>query len=249
MGHVSIKSRLRQLPLLLGLLASQSVFAGSFVYEGRLDDRGTPANGRYDFQLVPYAGEQGSQALAEALSFWGIEVRDGRFRIDFETPLALGSEVWIGLAVRAGSESSTFSAIPGRSKALAAPLIGACWSTSGDIGSDPAVNFLGTTDAQPLVLRTANARSLRIEPSSITFGSPALPITTNTIGGSHANTVSAGVRGATIAGGGLPSGDSDPSFASESPNRVTGHYGTVGGGYGNRAGDSGPQPSYRRRWR
>ena len=108
----------------------------------------------------------------------------------------------------------------------------------GDTGSDPISNFLGTIDAQPFELRTGNARSLRVEPSSIVFGTPALPVTSNTIGGSRANLVDAGVRGATIAGGGLPSGDSDPDFAAEAPNRVSDHYGTVSGGYGNRAGDA-----------
>ena len=94
-------------------------------------------------------------------------------------------------------------------------------------------NFLGTTDAQPLVLRTANAPSLRIEPSSVLSG--GLPITTNTIGGSHANAVTAGVRGATIAGGGVPVGNSDPVYTGEAPNQVTQNYGTVGGGYANRS--------------
>jgi hypothetical protein len=96
-------------------------------------------------------------------------------------------------------------------------------------------NFIGTTDAQPFVVRTANARSLRIEPSSITFF--GFPITTNTIAGSSSNLVSAGVRGATIAGGGVPGGDTDPDLTSENPNRVRDHYGTVSGGYGNDAGD------------
>jgi hypothetical protein len=114
---------------------------------------------------------------------------------------------------------------------------GTDWSLGGNAGTNPATNFIGTTDAQPLVFRTANARSLRIEPSSITFGTPALPITTNTIAGSHANEVTAGVRGATIAGGGVPSGDSDPELFFEEPNRVSDHYGTIGGGYGNVAGN------------
>ena len=112
------------------------------------------------------------------------------------------------------------------------------WSLAGNAGTNPATNFVGTTDAQPFVVRTANARSLRIEPSAETFGAPALPITTNSIGGSHANEVTAGVRGATIAGGGMPSGNSDPNLLTEAPNRVTDHYGTVGGGYGNQAGDA-----------
>jgi len=112
------------------------------------------------------------------------------------------------------------------------------WSLTGNAGTNPATNFIGTTDAQAFVVRTANARSLRIEPSSPTFGTPALPITTNTIGGSHANNVTSGVRGATIAGGGVPTGDSDPDNLDEAPNQVTDHYGTVGGGYANRAGDN-----------
>ncbi len=111
------------------------------------------------------------------------------------------------------------------------------WSLTGNAGTNPSTNFIGTTDAQAFEVRTANARSLRIEPATITFGTPALPITTNTVSGSHANEVTAGVRGATIAGGGMPDGDSDPDVVNDAPNRVTDHYGVVGGGYGNRAGD------------
>ena len=111
------------------------------------------------------------------------------------------------------------------------------WGLTGNAGTNPATQFIGTTDNQPFVVRTANARSLRIEPSSITFGTPALPVTTNTIGGSHANAVTAGVRGATIGGGGVPAGESDPDLGLEAPNRITDHFGTVGGGYANRAGN------------
>jgi hypothetical protein len=108
------------------------------------------------------------------------------------------------------------------------------WGRLGNAGTS-ASNFIGTTDAQPFVVRTANARSLRIEPSSVTF--IGFPITTNTIAGSSSNLVSAGVRGATIAGGGVPGGDTDPDLTRENPNRVRDHYGTVSGGYGNDAGD------------
>jgi len=50
----------------------------------------------------------------------------------------------------------------------------------------------------------------------------------NLIGGYSGNSVTAGVVGGTIGGGGV----------STSTNRVTDDYGTVGGGYGNRAGDN-----------
>ena len=108
------------------------------------------------------------------------------------------------------------------------------WSTSGNAPGSGA--FLGTTNAEPLELRTANARSLRIEPSMETSGTPALPITTNSIGGSHANEVLPGVRGATIGGGGAPGG-ADPDESLADPNYITDNYATVGGGTANQAGD------------
>jgi hypothetical protein len=143
----------------------------------------------------------------------------------------------VELSVRAPGEA-TWSAIPGRTKATAATAaIGQCWSSTGDDGSNPTLNFLGTTDAQPLVLRTRNVQSLRLEPSSVLFG--GAPITANVIAGSSANNVTAGVRGATISGGGVPSGNSDPTFSGEEPNRIISHYGTVGGGIANQAGHNG----------
>jgi len=108
------------------------------------------------------------------------------------------------------------------------------WGLTGNAGTNPGTNFIGTTDAQPFVVRTRNAQSLRIEPSTILFG--GAPITSNTIAGSSANAVTEGVRGATIAGGGVPAGDSDPEFNSEGANRVTDHFGAVGGGFNNQAG-------------
>lgn len=106
------------------------------------------------------------------------------------------------------------------------------WSRSGNAGTDSAVDFLGTTDAQGLEIRTANVRSLRIDPSDMLFNS--LPTTANVVAGSHANAVEAGVRGATIAGGGA---DVDVEFDEVGANQVGSDYATVGGGFANRAGD------------
>lgn len=117
------------------------------------------------------------------------------------------------------------------------------WSLNGNAGTDPSIDFLGTLDQQPLVLRAANAQSFRIEPSAEQFG--GLPITANVISGSHANFVEPGVRGATIGGGGLPDGDSDPFYFGEAPHRVTDHYGTIGGGFANQAGDGTGSPTER----
>ena len=88
--------------------------------------------------------------------------------------------------------------------------------------------FKAPGDANGLDIKVAGQRVMRLEHDAI---SP------NVIGGNPANVVTAGVRGATISGGGVPTGDSDPSFFAEAPNQVTDHYGTVAGGYANQAGD------------
>ncbi|MCC6559980.1 MAG: hypothetical protein IT478_01375, partial [Xanthomonadales bacterium] len=172
-----------------------------------------------------FGGETAGKALSPSLTFPGVEVRDGRFRLDFDVPLAGSRETWVQVAVRSSGDAS-FSTIPGRSKAISAPLIGACWSSTGDAGSNPSTNFLGTTDAQPFVIKTGNAQSLRIEPSAGLYD--GFPETANVTAGSHLNAITVGADGATISGGGL----------AYLPNRVTDDFGTVGGGYSNRAGDA-----------
>jgi hypothetical protein len=71
-------------------------------------------------------------------------------------------------------------------------LASAFWQLGGNAGTAPGVNFLGTADNQPLELKVNGQRALRLEP---TAGPP------NVIGGSSANSISAGVVTATIGGG------------------------------------------------
>lgn len=96
------------------------------------------------------------------------------------------------------------------------------WSLSGNLGTIAGLNFLGTSDNQPLELKTAGARALRLEPDLVGDGAP------NVIGGSPGNWVSNSVVGATIAGGG--------ATLSGNSNMVTAPWGTIGGGARNLAG-------------
>jgi hypothetical protein len=91
------------------------------------------------------------------------------------------------------------------------------WSLTGNAGTDPATHFLGTADDQSLELHVNNTRALRLEPTS------SVP---NVIGGYSGNSVSSGVVGAAIGGGG----------ESGYLNQVTDDYGTVAGGAHNTAG-------------
>lgn len=222
--------------LALGFALSLDVSAATFTYDGRLDDAGRPANGQYDIQLRPWNTAEKGLPLAPAISFSRVKVSDGHFRVDFDVPLSNSDQAWLELAVRDAGSSADYTPILGRMKAVSTPLIGQCWSSTGDSGTNQAINFLGTTDDNALVLRTNNQRSLQLQSSTVLANN--IPITSNVLAGSSANVISATVRGATIAGGGiLDGGNTDPDFTSEAPNFVTDHYGTVGGGFGNTAGN------------
>lgn len=100
------------------------------------------------------------------------------------------------------------------------------WIAGGNTFATTLAKRLGTNNAAALELEAGGLRALRIEPDST---SP------NLIGGHSTNAVTVGVRGATIAGGGV---FDDPAFILDGPNEVTDAYGSIGGGYANIAGDN-----------
>jgi hypothetical protein len=157
----------------LSLLCSAPAAASTFVYEGRLDDAGRPATGRYDLSLTAFPAEKQGSTLAAPMVFEDVDVRDGRFRLEFDLAAPGVDNAWLELGVRDGAAAGAFAGIPGRTKAIAAPLIGACWSSTGDSGVNPATNFIGTTDDQPLVVRSNNTEAARFGQRAIgLFGPP-----------------------------------------------------------------------------
>ncbi len=101
------------------------------------------------------------------------------------------------------------------------------WALTGNANTIPPTNFLGTTDNQPFEIHIFNSdaptngskRVMRYEPNGVSA---------NLIGGFQGNSVSSGVVGATIAGGGLNGFN----------NTVTDDFSFVGGGSLNVAGNS-----------
>lgn len=124
-----------------------------------------------------------------------------------------------GLHASKRPKALTLLALNKQKKFPVSVIPSAFWKLTGNAGTNPATNFLGTTGNQALELRVNSARALRLEPNAT---SP------NLIGGYSGYSVTAGVYGATIGGG----------AASDHTNRVTDDYGTVGGGISNRAGDN-----------
>lgn len=220
---------------ILATLASPA-WSAQFVYEGRLDEFSMPANGRFDVRVTPHGQQTGSNPLAAAMVFEDVEVIDGRFRLEFEVPLAQADSAWVAIDVRPGNEGGQFSAIEGRTKAVSGGLIGACWSTTGDAGSNPATNYLGTSDAQPLNLRSNGFVGWRL--TGFPDGSA------NVVGGGSqatAPTISGGANGAFIGGGGKIY--SSLGGGSNEAHRISDHNGVIAGGYGNVAGNANANPA------
>jgi len=95
---------------------------------------------------------------------------------------------------------------------------------TGNSGTNPTTNFVGTSDDQPLDIRVNNARVMSYLPAVENSNADTSP---DVLGGDAGNTVGTGVQGATIAGGGESQG-----FTIE-PNSVQADFGTIGGGFDN----------------
>ncbi len=99
------------------------------------------------------------------------------------------------------------------------------WQTGGNGGTTAGVNFVGTTDDQPLELQVNGRRGLRLEPPADTS---LVTNAINVIAGSSANFAASGVLGATIAGGGA-----SYYYGNGTANRVYDNFTTIGGGVNN----------------
>jgi hypothetical protein len=222
--------------LLLAL--SLPAAADSFTYRGELLDEGVPADGRYELQFRLFAQREGGAALAETVEVRDVAVVDGRFATALELPALATQHAWLEVAVR-GDDDAAFRPLGAREavslKAAACPT---GWDLFGNAGTNPATNFLGTTDLQPVVIRSSNypVATLSVNDNGATeftaivrFGAPTnqmMPsVAESTIGGGSYNVAHDNFT--TIAGGnqneaGISAG---PAF--------DGTYATVGGGSGN----------------
>ena len=134
-----------------------------------------------------------------------------------------------GSAVNFNNAANQFSGVGSNLTALnASQLTGGtvpsaalnnAWRITGNTNTTPGTHFLGTTDNQPFDFRVNNQRGFRLEYQNSVFSESV-----NVIGGYRSNQVSAGIVGATISGGG------SLNIGGSAPNRVTGDFGTVGGG-------------------
>jgi hypothetical protein len=190
----------------------------SFTYQGRLSSGASPANGQYEmtftlFDALTNGTVKGSQTIAP------VPVTNGLLTVllDFGSNAIAGAPRWLEIAVTVFGSDQPVSVLQPRQPITATPYA---------LHAINAANLMNSENA-PLDIKVNGVRALRIEPAG-PLGSSAA----NIIGGYALNSVSNGVVGAFIGGGGL-NDFSDGNY----PNRVNASFSSIVGGYGNRVDD------------
>ncbi|HWX18471.1 MAG TPA: tail fiber domain-containing protein [Candidatus Binatia bacterium] len=223
----------------------------AFTYQGRLNDGANPANGNYDLRFALFDALALGNQVGSPLTNAATAVSNGLFTVglDFGGGVFPGADRWLDISVRTNN-AGAFAPLSPRQKLTATPYaitagnvtaggggltnvnavtLGGLaasqfWKLSGNSGTTPGVNFLGTSDAQALELKVNGVRALRLEPT-LDDGSHSSIV--NVVGGSPVNFVGVGVYGATIAGGGAA------NYFGLATNGVLADFGSIGGGYVN----------------
>jgi hypothetical protein len=107
---------------------------------------------------------------------------------------------------------------------------GEAWLLTGNAGTDPAVNFLGTTDAQPLCIRVDNQETFRFNPPGA--GAPAWSIQRG--GGDPRGLHAVDLQSARAQATQVASGDYSVIGGGQN-NTASRRWATVGGGWSNTA--------------
>jgi len=251
----------------------------AFTYQGRLNDGARPANGVYDLTFALFQNPTGGGALRGPITNSAVSVSNGLFTamLDFG-PFdvdAYGRGRWLEISVRTNGSGpvailgprqpmtpapsaiyASYAGGPPPGGGFNADLLdgfdsSAFWTITGNSGTLAGVHFLGTTDDQPLELKINGARALRLEPD------PRGMNAANVVGGHPENSITNGIGGSVIVGGGFPGGpnrvednshgvfigagslnvvrpnSSDAVIAGGFGNGASGYATVVGGGQGN----------------
>lgn len=148
--------------LSIALLAvATAIGAAPWTYRGTLNDGGKPANGNYDVRLT-LINAAGSVALAQPITVFSVPVKDGSFAAEVDFGIDLSSAPTMKLKAEVNQGNSGFVSLgePSTFDPKSILAVGACWSSTGDNGSNPTINFLGNTDSQTMVVSSPSGVSV-----------------------------------------------------------------------------------------
>ena len=105
----------------LGSIA-QTPVGNAFTYQGKLTEGGAPANGQYDLTFRLYTAPNALFAIGNPVALENVPVTGGLFTV----PLDFGSQFngdarWLGVFVRPGASTGSFTALSPRQEITPAP--------------------------------------------------------------------------------------------------------------------------------
>ncbi len=179
--------------IIVAAIASLSLLASAhrgvaqttaFTYQGRLGDNGVPANGTYDFQFtlsIP-AGPPDTFFLVRGPRIAeDVAVSNGLFttEVDFGTGAFQGTDLYLGISVRAGASTGAFSLLSPLHRITSAPyaIFSANASQAASAGTANAVapNAVGNVG-----LQNSSVNSSKIADGSITASDLSLSLLNDT---------------------------------------------------------------------
>ncbi|MCH8311107.1 MAG: hypothetical protein IIB17_11520, partial [Chloroflexi bacterium] len=154
--------------------AAPPVTDTGFTYQGFVRDGEQPASGAYDFQFALFNAINGIQ-VGSTIAKDDLPVVNGLVStlLDFGPGVFDGSELWLETRTRKGDQTGAFDTLTPRQRINPVPYAtyaydGPFWMLGGNAGTTPDSNFVGTTDAQPLVFKVNNHEAMRIVPGGTT---------------------------------------------------------------------------------
>ena len=126
----------------------------AFMYQGRLNDGGSPANGNYDFRFALYDAFVNGNAISQPRTNLDVPVASGIFitNIDFG-PVFTGTNYWLSIGVRtngAANNTNTFILLSPRQPLLPVPYAIFANTASNLLGALSATQLVGTLPAAQL---------------------------------------------------------------------------------------------------
>lgn len=138
-----------------------------FTYQGSLIHGDSPVDTPHELRFILYDSEAGGSQVGATLTLPDVPVDNGVFTapVDFGPGIFDGRAFWLEVAVRPSGSTGAFATLSPRQPLTAAPYASyaaGSWNLKGNAGTESDDNFIGTTDAEPLVVRTNNAEALRV---------------------------------------------------------------------------------------
>jgi hypothetical protein len=180
----------------------------AFMYQGQLQNNGSPANGSFDMVFSLYATNLAGAAVAGPVTNYDITATNGLFvaTIDFGPGVFTGNSYWLDISVSPAG-SNTFTELTPRQPVLPAPYAIMATSASNLLGCLPASQLpsIAVTNAEMGVTLTgafsgSGSGLTGLNPANLSAGTAAINISGNAATATTATSATAATTAATATG-------------------------------------------------